>query len=40
MKRTLSLILALVMILSVGLASADVALRTAVGYSKEKTGIT
>jgi len=40
MKKTLSLIVALVMVLLVGAASADVTLRAAVGYSKEKTGIT
>jgi len=40
MKKILSLIVALVMILLAGAASADVTLRAAVGYSKEKTGIT
>jgi putative aldouronate transport system substrate-binding protein len=40
MKRILSLVLACVMLLSVGVAAADTTLRMAAGYSKAKTAIT
>ncbi len=40
MKRILSLVLACVMLLAVGAASADTTLRMAAGYSKAKTAIT